>query len=179
MTPLLISMKPRYANMLFMGVKTVELRRRFTTGLKGREAFVYVSSPVRRLWGGLRVDEVWNGTPEGLWLRVAAKAGVGRAEYDAYYSGSSVACALRVSRVWEHDAPVSLAAIRRELPEFRPPQSWRHAKGSELRWLEAFKRQAQHVPGGCAAGLLPAPEGRPGHGPPARPAAEDVRALHP
>ncbi|MXW51833.1 MAG: hypothetical protein F4X81_17200 [Gammaproteobacteria bacterium] len=147
MTPLVLSLKPHYAEMLFMGVKTIELRRRFATGLEGREVFVYVSSPVQKIWGGFRVDEVWSGTPEDVWGRVEARAGVERTEYDAYYSGSGVAHALHVSHVWEHGAPVALGAIRDELPEFRPPQSWRYAKGRELIWFEEFKREAQPIPG--------------------------------
>ena len=147
MTPLVLSLKPHYAEMLFMGVKTVELRRRIATGMEGREVFVYVSSPVQKIWGGFRVHEVWSGAPDDLWVRVEAEAGVKRIEYDAYYSGSSVAHALRVTHVWEHGAPVALGALRDELPDFRPPQSWRYAKGRELSWLQEFKRKAQPIPG--------------------------------
>ena len=158
MTPLVLSLKPRYADMLFMGVKTTELRRRIATGLEGREVFVYVSSPVQRIRGGFRVDEVWSGAPDDVWERVEASAGVERVEYDAYYSGSGVAHALRVSHVWEHSAPVSLGALREELPDFRPPQSWRYAKGRELTWLKEFKHEAQPIPGGFHIDFLLAPE---------------------
>ena len=137
-----------------MGVKTTELRRRIATSLKGREVFVYVSSPVQRIRGGFRIDEVWSGAPEDLWGRVEASAGVERVEYDTYYSGSGVAHALRVSHVWEHSAPVSLGALRDELPEFRPPQSWRYAKGRELHWLEEFKHEAQLILGGFHISFL-------------------------
>ena len=158
MTPLVLSLKPHYAEMLFMGVKTIELRRRIAKGLEGREVFVYVSSPVQKIWGGFRVDEVWSGAPEDVWGRVEAWAGVERAEYDAYYSGSGVAHALRVSHVWEHGAPVALGALRDELPNFRPPQSWRYAKGRELGWLEEFKGEAQPIPGSFHIDFLLASE---------------------
>lgn len=147
MTPLVLSLKPRYADLLFMGVKTIELRRRIAVGMEGREVFVYVSSPVQRIRGGFRVEEVCSGAPEEIWGRVGSKAGVERMEFDAYYDGSGVAHALHVSHVWEHGAPVGLEALRDELRDFRPPQSWRYAKGCELSWLEEFKRGAQPIPG--------------------------------
>ena len=158
MTPLLFSLKPHYADMLFMGVKTTELRRRIATGIEGREVFVYVSSPVQTIRGGFRVDKVRSGPPEDVWGHVEASAGVDRVEYDAYYNGSGVAHALQVSHVWEHDAPVALGALREVLPEFRPPQSWRYAKGRELAWLEEFKREAQPIPGRFHIDFLLAPE---------------------
>jgi len=141
--PIVLSLKPYYAEMLFAGVKTIELRRRIATGFKGREVFVYVSSPVQKIWGGFRVHEIRSGAPDELWAHIEAKAGVERVEYDAYYSGSGVAHALHVSHVWQHDAPVALGVVREALPEFRPPQSWRYAKGQELTWLEEFKREAE------------------------------------
>jgi len=140
--PIVLSLKPHYADMLFTGVKTIELRRRIATGFKGREVFVYVSSPVQKIWGGFRVHEIRSGAPDELWAHIEAKAGVERVEYDAYYSGSGVAHALHVSHVWQHDAPIALGALREILPEFRPPQSWRYTKGRELTWLEEFKREA-------------------------------------
>lgn len=154
----MLSLKPHYADMLFTGVKTIELRRRIASGSEGREVFVYVSSPVRKIWGGFRVDEIQSGAPDELWAHVEAKAGVERVEYDAYFNGSGVAHALHVSRVWKHNAPVALSALKEVLPGFRPPQSWRYAKGRELAWLEEFKREAQPIPSGIHIDFLLAPE---------------------
>ena len=61
--PLLLSLKPRYADLVFRGLKTAELRRRIPY-VENRDVFVYVSSPVRRLRGGFHVEHVWSGTPE-------------------------------------------------------------------------------------------------------------------
>ena len=44
MMPLLLSLKPRFAELVFMGEKTVELRRRIASTMTGREVFIYVSS---------------------------------------------------------------------------------------------------------------------------------------
>ena len=142
MMPLLLSLKPRFAELVFMGEKTVELRRRIASTMTGREVFIYVSSPVRMIRGGFRVADVWSSDPETVWGEVASRAGVAKAEYDAYYEGCGIAHALTLSEVWAHEAPVEIEGVRRALPGFRPPQSWRYAKGRELEWLRRFKLSA-------------------------------------
>ena len=142
MMPLLLSLKPRFAELVFMGKKTVELRRRVASTMTGREVFIYVSSPVRVIRGGFRVAEVWSSDPESVWSEVATRAGVAKAEYDAYYEGCGIAHALALSDVWAHEAPVEIEGVRRALPGFRPPQSWRYARGRELEWLQWFKLSA-------------------------------------
>ena len=143
MMPLLLSLKPRFAELIFMGVKTVELRRRVASTMEGREVFIYVSSPVRMIRGGFRIAEVWSSDPESVWSEVASRAGVAKAEYDAYYEGCDIAHALALSDVWAHEAPVEIEGVRRALPGFRPPQSWRYARGPELEWLRRFKLSAK------------------------------------
>ena len=142
MMPLLLSLKPRFAELVFMGEKTVELRRRIASTMKGREVFIYVSSPARMIRGGFRVADVWSSDPETVWGEVASRAGVAKIEYDAYYEGCGIAHALALSDVWAHEAPVEIEGVRRALPGFRPPQSWRYAKGRELEWLRRFKLSA-------------------------------------
>ena len=39
-------------------------------------------------------------------------------------------------------AYVEIEGVRRALPGFRPPQSWRYARGPELEWLRRFKVSA-------------------------------------
>ena len=142
MMPLLLSLKPRFADLVFMGEKTVELRRRIASIMTGREVFIYVTSPVCMIRGGFRVAEVWSSDPESVWREVASRAGVAKAEYDAYYEGCGIAHALGLSDVWAHEAPVEIERVRRALPGFRPPQSWRYATRRELEWLQKFKLSA-------------------------------------
>ena len=142
MIPLLFSLKPRFAELIFTGEKTVELRRRIASTMIGREVFIYVSSPVCMIRGGFRVSEVWSSDPETVWDEVACRAGLAKAEYDAYYEGCGIAHALALSDVWAHKAPVEIEGVREVLPGFRPPQSWRYARGQELEWLRRFKLSA-------------------------------------
>ena len=55
--PLLFSVRPCYADLIFGGHKEVELRRRLTPHMQNREAFIY--DPTKQL-GGFRVGRVWS-----------------------------------------------------------------------------------------------------------------------
>ena len=133
--PLLLSLKPCYADMVFDGIKTVELRRRMALYIENRRVFIYVSSPRRELRGGFRVGKVWKGTPDYVWQLVSSAASVGRQEYDAYFCGSEVAFALEITNVWQYNEPVQLGCLRRQLGEFVVPQSWRYLKSEEYNVL--------------------------------------------
>ena len=135
--PLIISLKPCYADMVFEGLKKVELRRRIASQISNRDVFIYVSSPVRELRGGFRVGQVWEGSPEDVWNIVADLSTINRREFDAYFQGQAVAYALEVTNVWEYESPVGLSWLRDLFDDFVVPQSWRYAKSEEH---EAFQR---------------------------------------
>ena len=52
--PLVLSIRPHYADMVFVGTKKAELRRRMASVIENRPVFVYVTSPVREIRGGFR-----------------------------------------------------------------------------------------------------------------------------
>ena len=139
--PLLLSLKPRYADLIFAGRKKAELRRRIASGIEGRDVFIYVSSPVRHLRGGFCVGEVWHGSPEEIWNEVSELAGVDKRGFDAYYEGREIAYALQIIDVWEYENPVDLNRLRKQFPNFVVPQSWRYAKPEEYQSFEKMKRQ--------------------------------------
>ncbi len=139
--PLIISLKPCYADLVFEGLKKVELRRRIASQLSDRDVFIYVSSPVRELRGGFRVGQVWEGTPDAVWQKVSELATVDRQEFDAYFQGQTVAYALEVTNVWEYESPVGLSWLRDRFEDFVVPQSWRYAKTEECEAFQRFKRQ--------------------------------------
>ena len=138
--PLLLSLKPDYANLIFEGLKKAELRRRFFLHMKNRDVFIYVSSPVMKLRGGFRVGHVWSGPPEEVWRQVSKLAGVRKRDFDAYYAGRTVAYALEITDVWEYKNPVSLNTLGNRFPDFVVPQSWRYVRPQEHRLFRRMKR---------------------------------------
>lgn len=138
--PLLLSLKPDYADLVFDGLKEAELRRRISSCMENRDVFIYVTSPVRQLRGGFRVGQVWSGTPEEVWRRVSKLAGVHKRDFDAYYAGRTVAYALEITDVWEYKNPASLNTLGNRLPDFVVPQSWRYVRPEEYCLFRRMKR---------------------------------------
>lgn len=139
--PLLLSLKPYYADLIFAGRKKAELRRRIASGIEGRDVFIYVSSPVMQLRGGFRVGHVWQGLPEEVWNEVSEIAGVDKQGFDNYYEGREIAYALQIMDVWEYENPVDLSKLRNLFSNFVAPQSWRYVKPEEHRSFQKMKRQ--------------------------------------
>ena len=121
--PILISLRPRYADLIFDGLKKAELRLRDLSRMKGRDVFVYVTSPMMKLRGGFHVGEVLTGTPDDIWEKVSDYAGIDKPDFDAYYSGRELACALKIAEFWEYENPMELDALKKQFPGFVVPQS--------------------------------------------------------
>ncbi len=139
--PLIFSLKPCYADLVFGGLKRVEFRRRIASQISDRDVFIYVSSPVKELRGGFRVGQVWEGSPEAVWNIVTEIATLDRREFDAYFEGQTVAYALEVTNVWEYRSPVGLSWLRNRFDDFVVPQSWRYAKTEEHEVFENMERR--------------------------------------
>jgi predicted transcriptional regulator len=123
---LFLSLKPRYADLILDGTKTVELRRRPPLIATPTEALVYSSTPLRALVGSCRVDRIVAMAPWTLWRKHGADTGVSRREFLRYFDGCSVAYGLLLSRPSRFDDSVDLAAMRQALGTFQPPQSFRY-----------------------------------------------------
>ena len=130
-TPFLISLRPRFADLVFDGLKLAELRRRFAAVAEGRDVYIYVTSPQMVLRGGFRVNRVWKGSPEQVWRKVSKLARVQRADFDAYFEGSTTAYALGITDVWEFEQPICVRTLKDKLDSFVVPQSWRYVKPIE------------------------------------------------
>ena len=145
MKPLLLSLKPRYADLVFDGLKRAELRRRIIPRIENRCVFIYVSSPVRRLRGGFRVGQVWRGSPEEIWDQVSEFAGIGKQDFDTYYAGHTVAYALSIMDVWEYRYPRDLNVLRDRFPGFVVPQSWRYVRPEEYGSFRRMKHRERVI----------------------------------
>jgi predicted transcriptional regulator len=122
---LLISIKPRYADMIFQGTKTVELRRKEPRVSKGDDMMIYVSSPRMQLTGSARITEIETGTPNQLWLRVSHKTGLSKKEFDLYFEGTDMAVAIHIEDPHVFKKPVGLQTLRSRMG-IVPPQSFRY-----------------------------------------------------
>lgn len=123
---LLLSLKPRFADAILDGSKTVELRRTRPTIKVPTDALIYASSPRMAILGRCRVESIGSYTPTALWEAHGHAAGVTRREFRHYFSGADRAYALMLSGPCRLEESMRLADIRSWWPDFVPPQSFRY-----------------------------------------------------
>lgn len=127
---LLLSIRPRYGNLILSGEKRFELRRTSPNVQPGQWVLLYFSAPQMRLAGAFEIAEVLRQSPSEVWPRVKGVCGLSRREFEDYFDGAEQACALRVSRVIRFHRAQSLESLRRKWPGFRPPQAFRYVPSS-------------------------------------------------
>lgn len=121
---LFISVKPKYANAILRGTKTVELRRTRPNLPDGSLVILYSSTPTRAVVGWARLVGVRVGTPVQIWDQYGTEAAIDEPEYDAYFDGTDQAFALELDDVVAAFQPIPLDVIRSI--GIQPPQSWRY-----------------------------------------------------
>jgi predicted transcriptional regulator len=130
----LLSVKPKYVDLILAGTKTVEFRRSWAVQEVG-VLVIYASSPVQKLVAIANVDGVQHLSPTRLW-KVSQQCGGGltQAELKAYYAGKDRGFAVMLGKV----KPAHKQADPKELfPGFVPPQSFRYLDEKELRLVES------------------------------------------
>lgn len=128
----LMSIKPHYADLIFQGTKTIELRRRCPKVAKGDLVLVYVSGPRMALVGGFEVGGIEEGTPSEVCNDWLSKAGVTQEIFMSYFSGCALAYGIKIKRSWKFENATELKTLRRRKGGFSPPQSYRYVRQGEF-----------------------------------------------
>lgn len=124
MRPLLMSLRPRFAEAILDGTKTVELRRTRLSAPDGTHLILYASSPVMAVVGTAVLIGRDTDTPARIWRRHRKHVGLLRTEYDEYFDGSEAATAVHLGDPRRLATPWALSALR-DTAKFQPPQSYR------------------------------------------------------
>lgn len=117
----LLSIKPKYADLIVAGTKRVELRRSWPSTDIGIMV-LYSSSPVQRLVGLAFVDRVEECDFDTLWaLANTNGGGVTHEELKSYVKGKKTAYGVMINRVKVAEIQVDPKDL---FPNFTPPQSF-------------------------------------------------------
>ncbi len=130
---ILLSIKPKFADLIVDGSKLVELRRTVPAQTVGTIA-IYSSSPVQAIIALADVKETIEASPTKLWA-IAKDNGGGltRAELMAYFDSKRTGFAIMLQNVRVYEKPVLPTKI---FKPFSAPQSFRYLTPKELKKLE-------------------------------------------
>ena len=127
---LLLSLRPRFADAILAGTKTIEVRRRPVNASAGTPIILYASSPLRAVVGTARLAAVENHDHNKAWRMYRHTLGLTRREFNAYLEGTEHVYLLHLRNVCILNEPLPLRRLREDGP-FQPPQSFRYVAGSD------------------------------------------------
>jgi predicted transcriptional regulator len=123
----LMSIRPKYARAIFSGVKKFELRKLSGTPpvSEGSIIVVYVSGNVKSIVGEFEAGRVYKASPEVIWsIASGPEKGIGEDAWD-YIKGARKAMAIEVRNPRLYPRPITLEEVRRIIPGWMPPMSYR------------------------------------------------------
>lgn len=131
----LISLDMRHATNILAGTKEVELRRRAMHVEPGSTVWFYVKKPVGAVIGFATVGHSYSASPITVWRKYGTVSGLSKIEFMKYFHGTTSASAMVLSRPTKLKKPVTLDALRSEMPGFHPPQFYCRLKDELLKKL--------------------------------------------
>lgn len=121
----LLSIRPQYVKAILDGRKTVEFRRRpLATSIKF--VVVYATQPEGKVVAICPVLAQYVAAPHEIWAKFGDKGEIGRREFDRYFEGALLGCAIALGepRAIGPASELSLA----DLGASRPPQSFQYVR---------------------------------------------------
>jgi len=137
LTGAVLAVQPEPLMKIFSGVKTVEIRTRFSSRWEGRRISLYGTQPISGLAGEATVSRVIGGPPDRLWEHFGPQMGCTRAQFDAYTKGREQVYAVMLSDVRAFADAVPLAQLSHLLGiHLAVPQSYASLANCDG-WLSA------------------------------------------
>lgn len=131
---ILISIYPEYADAIFRGDKTVELRKRIPGLRSGTKMWIYATKPVGAILGYAIAGNVSKGPPSIMWEIFGNSTAVCREKFDSYFSDSNVAVCITLTGVSE-GTPLSADGFKNIRSRFHPPQLFTRLSDEESAFL--------------------------------------------
>lgn len=139
---LLISLTLDNAEKVLSGLKSVEIRKRFSKSWENKRATIYASRPAAALVGEADIVRVKSGDPEYIWNHFGHSVGCKREEYDSYVGNENKVFAIVLDNVTAFAEQVPISQLSHLLDEpLNPPQSYLGLSNSD-KWSSAVSLAA-------------------------------------
>ncbi len=117
----LLSVKPRFAKLIFDGTKRFEYRKIGFAKQDIQKVVVYASSPIKKIIGEFQISEIILDTPDLIWMMTGKHAGIDKEYFFQYFEGKKKACAIGILKAIRYKVPLDPRTLR---SNFTPPQSF-------------------------------------------------------
>ena len=116
----LLSIKPKFAEMIFSGTKKYEFRRSVFKNPDVKTIVVYASSPVRKVVGEFEIEAIINDELVALWEQTKEYAGIDEEYFFSYFINKESGYAIQIKKAKKYKKALCL---RKDF-NATPPQSF-------------------------------------------------------
>ncbi len=140
--PLLMSLKPCFAEAIFNGMKRYEIRKKFSRRWLGARAAILATRPTSALFGEVTIGTIRHAPPSTIWSSFGDSLGCSESEFVDYCVDAKEVFAIELTEVTPYLFPVPLRQLAYLLDrELQPPQSYSDLSESPS-WREAVSLAA-------------------------------------
>lgn len=125
----LLSIKPKYVEEIKKGTKKYEFRKTRFREKYINEAYIYSTSPVKRIVGYFTIRNIIEDHPKALWADLKDVSGIEEDEFFSYFDNKDRGFAIEINKFEMFDDPIDPKTI---IPNFVAPQSFRYLETNEL-----------------------------------------------
>jgi len=119
-TRVLLSIKPKYADLIFNGTKKFEFRRNIFKEPNIKTVVVYASSPVQMVIGEFDIKIILKSDLKNLWNATKEHAGIDEHFFFQYFSNKHEGFAIKIDKPRKYKKALCLKADFK----LHPPQSF-------------------------------------------------------
>jgi predicted transcriptional regulator len=117
----LLSIKPKYAELIKSGLKKYEFRRKIFKKSRKCTAYIYSTSPDRKIIGFFDASTIHADLPSKIWNSFGKYSGLSEDEFFKYFKNCGNAFAIEIKNLVIFDEPCDPSKY---FLKFNPPQSY-------------------------------------------------------
>lgn len=107
-TSVLLSIKPEFAEKIFLGIKKYEFRKALFKNRDVKKIVVYASAPISKVIGEFEIDDILELEKELLWDQTKKHSGIPKDYFDRYFNGRDVGYAIKIRNSRLYKTPLDL-----------------------------------------------------------------------
>ena len=117
----ILSLRPNFCKLIFSGQKAYEYRKRVFSRTDIDRVYIYATTPICRIVGYFKIDEVIEDTPSNIWANTHKDGGITKEYFNAYFKGCHTAHAIKIKDVRQFAVPIDPKLV---LDNFHAPQNF-------------------------------------------------------
>jgi len=136
----IMSIRPKFARMILSGAKRYEFRKCIFKNRHIEKAYIYETSPIKKIIGIFNIGSIIKDSPKGLWNQFGHLSGMNETEFFNYFQDIQIGFAIEIKHLVVLDSPID---PMEKIPGFTPPQSFCYLKYSLVPECVAINRHIE------------------------------------